>query len=124
MPFSNKRETYIYLVTYWILLKQYQRNNLNFSKLFFAGVSEPWHAFATFRFKISFSIPFLETAFKEDNVFADLSRIALMLGWVLYFITRFANGSSELTLFTENFPHFGIFNLETILEKKWFFIAA
>ena len=111
-------------MTYWILLKQYQRNNLNFSKLVFIGISEPWHAFATFRFKISFSIPFLETAFKEDNVFADLSRIALMLGWVLYFITRFANGSSELTLFTENFSHFGIFNLETILEKKLVFIAA
>ena len=60
---------------------------------------------------------FLETIFKENDVFGDLSKIALILG-CFYFITRFSIGSSELTLFTDKSSHFGIFNLVTILEKK------
>ena len=69
-------------------------------------------------FKISFSISFLEIAFNENYVFRDLSRIALMLGWFLYFVIRFSNGSSELALFTDKSSYFGIFNLATILKKK------
>ena len=69
-------------------------------------------------FKISFSISFLEIAFNENYVFRDLSRIALMLGWFLYFVIRFSNGSSELALFTDKSSYFRILNLTTILEKK------
>ena len=71
----------------------------------------------------------METVFKENNVFRDLFGIALILGF-LYFITRFSNVSSELTLFTDKSSYFGIFNLATILEKKvvenlrYFFIVA
>ena len=67
---------------------------------------------------MSFSISCLETVFKENDVFGDLSSIALIFGWFLYFITRFSNGSSELTLFTGKSSYFEIFNLATILEKK------
>ena len=81
-------------------------------------ITESWDAFATFTFKISFSISSLETVFKENGVFRDFSRLVLMLRWFLYFITRFSDGSSELTLFTDRSSYFGIFNLATILEKN------
>ena len=44
--------------------------------LLYLGLKFP----STFRFKISFSISFSETVFKENDVFRDLLRIALMLG--------------------------------------------
>ena len=72
---------------------------------------------STFRFKISISTS-LETFFKENYIFRDLLRIALMLGWFLYFITRLSSGSSELTLVNDKSSYFGIYNLATILEKK------
>ena len=46
-----------------------------------------------------------------------------MFGWILNLITRFSNGSSELTLFTDKSLYFGIFNLATILERKLFQIS-
>ena len=93
------------------------------------GIAESWDAFATFRSKISFSISFLEIVLNENDVFGDLSRIAVMLGWFLYFVIRFSNGSSDLALFTDKSSYFGIFNLASTREKivenlRNFFIIA
>ena len=91
-----------------------------FFLIIFVGISQSWDAFATFRFKISFSICFLEPVFNENDVFGDLLRIVLMSGWFSYLVTRFSNGSSEVILFTDKSSYFRIFNMATILEKKLF----
>ena len=60
-------------------LKRISEKISEFFLIIFVGISESRDAFTTIRFKISFSISFLEVAFNENDVFGDLSRIALML---------------------------------------------
>ena len=60
-------------------LKRISEKISEFFLIIFVGISESRDAFTTIRFKISFSISFLKVAFNENDVFGDLSRIALML---------------------------------------------
>ena len=106
---------------YWILLK-WISEKIYFLNCFCNFWDESWDAFATFRFKIYFSTSFLETVFQENDVFGDLSRIALMLECFSFFTPRFSNGSFELTLFTEK-SYFEMFNLALYSRKNCYYVS-
>ena len=72
MPFSNTRETYITLVDLLNFLKVISEKTSEFFLNIFVGISESSDAFVIPNFKISFSISFVETVFKENYIFRDL----------------------------------------------------
>ena len=72
MPFSNTRETYITLVDLLNFLKVISERTSEFFLNIFVGISESSDAFAILNSKISFSISFVETVFKENYIFRDL----------------------------------------------------
>ena len=96
-----------------------------FSFKTFISISGPCDALFTSSFKISFSICFWSTSIKlKLPLSLHLLRIAIMLGWFLYFKIAFKVASLVLLTKGSSFEYLEISRFCTIFEKMLFKTSA